>query len=338
MSSKIETSISLSDETALLWFFGQGLSIYERSTFGAILAKLDRDGSGSMKCQRCDGAGILDAGGVNVDNKCRTCGGGGRVARRWCQDCQGLGTVAPYEVAVDAGGWCPACHGTGALPIGAVQRRTPCGVCSAFNRPDRRPRAAAAACTCSNCVGTGLEPFTVQPIHKGQEAAGAQADDSALTRFAITSRRVAKVKDQSPALAVALAVYYGDIGQRWALTDRTRLFSLYHLTAAGKKLARWGEKAGKAAELGLTAQERIGAQAALEQAQPKPERRALLEAAQEQASALFGRAAKAWNRQAGRQRERDEWKRLVESLASHGHDDLAEAIGREKLGLPRAVG
>src|SRR5690242_4935100 len=88
-SVTVSEVISLSDEAALSWYFGQGLSIYERSTFGAILAKLEREGFGSEACARCSGSGILETGGVNVENKCKTCGGDGRVARRWCQDCQG---------------------------------------------------------------------------------------------------------------------------------------------------------------------------------------------------------------------------------------------------------
>lgn len=316
--------ISLGDEAALSWYFGIGLSIYERSTFGAILAKLERDGFGSEQCARCGGEGILETGGVNVSNKCKTCGGDGRVARRWCSDCGGLGTVAPYEVPVAEGGWCTACRGTGHTSVHRIAKhRTPCAVCHGVLKHK-----------CSNCLGSGQEPITAQPIHKAQEAAGVQADDTALTRFAVTSRRVAQVRAQSPALAEALSVYYGDVGQRWALAGLGRVFSLYHLTGPGKKLAKWGEKAGKAAELGLTAQERIGTQAALEHEQPKQERRALLTAAGEQAAGLYARAARAWNRQADRKKDREEWQRLLVSLARHeGHGDLIEAIGRQMLGM-----
>lgn len=320
-------AISLGDEAALSWFFGPGLSIYERSTFAAILAKLDRDGFGSEKCTRCDGAGILDEGGVSVETRCRGCGGMGRVGRRWCDDCQGSGQVAPYEVAVDAGGWCQTCRGTGSTPIEvAARRRTPCSVCRAPFGLHPRAKAPMRSQTCSNCLGTSFEPITAKPIQTGEDAAGVQADDTALTRFAITSRRVARVRDRSAKLAEALAVYYGDVGQRWAMTDRGRIFSLYHLTPAGRKLAKWGEKAGKGAELELTAQERIGAQAALEAAQPKADRRKLLEIAAGQAVALYQRAARAWNRQATKKRDRDDWTRLAGSLAKLGHEALSDAV------------
>jgi hypothetical protein len=117
-------------------------------------------------------------------------------------------------------------------------RRTPCGKCGTFNRPDRRPRVAARASTCSNCIGTGFEPITAQPIHGEPEGAGVQADDTALTRFAITSRRVERVRAKSPKLAEALGIHHGDVGQRWALTDRKRIFSLYHMTDAGLAIIR----------------------------------------------------------------------------------------------------
>lgn len=330
------STISLTDEAALSWYFGQGLSIYERSTFGAILAKLIRDSCGSESCSRCAGTGILDSGGVNVENKCKTCGGDGRVARRWCDECQGLGKVEPYEVQVASGGWCPTCRGTGSRPLGTAQRRTPCRVCQAPNPRALRTRLDSRAAACANCVGTGVEPITARPLQAG-EATGVQADDSALTRFAITSRRVERLRAQKGGaiLATALSVYYGDIGQRWALAGKGRMFSLYHLTGPGRKLARWGEKATNA-DLDLTAQERIGTQAAIEAGQPILERRKLLVAAEEQAQALYARAARAWNQQGAGKRERAAWDRLLVSLGRlGGHDDLVEAIGREMLGNVR---
>jgi hypothetical protein len=325
------TEISLSDEAALSWYFGLGLSIYERSTFGAILAKLDRDGSGSERCVRCDGAGILDVGGFNTDRRCKTCDGSGKGSGgRFCHDCHGFGSVEAYEVQAKHGGWCPACRGTGATPVDeAPRRRTFCRSCGG-KRVDR----GRACVGCRNCLGTGEEPITAKPILGSSEAAGVQADDSALTRFAITSRRVERVRDTSPALAVALSVYYGDVGQRWALTEHGRIFSLYHLTPSGRRLARWGEHASKAADLGLTAQERIGAQAALEARQPKADRRALLDASGQQAADLYRRAARAWNKLSTTKRDRAAWNRLSGSLASLGYAELGEAVERHAKALP----
>ena len=76
--------------------------------------------------------------------------------------------------------------------------------------------------------------------------------------------------------------------------------------------------------------------AAIEAGQPMQERRKLLAAAEEQAQALYARAARAWNQQGAGKRERAAWDRLLVSLGRlGGHDDLIEAIGREMLGNVR---
>ena len=46
------------------------------------------------------------------------------------------------------------------------------------------------------------------------------------------------------------------------------------------------------------------------------------------------RAAKAWNRQSTRKRDREGWQRLTASLAKLGHDDLSEAVKRYARALP----
>lgn len=118
--------ISGHDEAALSWYFGQGLSIYEKSTFGPIVQKIAMDGYSSTICERCQGGGIIDeAGGVTLEDKCRGCDGSGREPHkpgreeRWCITCGGIGREPPYEVELPRGGWCPNCRGTGS---GCVER------------------------------------------------------------------------------------------------------------------------------------------------------------------------------------------------------------------------
>lgn len=326
------STISLTDEAALSWYFGQGLSIYQRSTFGAIIDRLTTDSYSSTSCKTCGGGGIMEHGGIDVSTRCKTCSGSGKIAEghKWCPDCKGFGVVAQYEVECEFGGWCKACRGTGMTAVHrTLKLRTPCTVCGKRVKGRTYGREAG----CSHCLGTGHEPISAKPIHGPPPSGGVQADDSELTRFAITSRRVERVRTQSPALATALSVYYGDVGQRWALTDRGRLFSLYHLTGPGRKLARWGERE-KGADLDLTAQERIGTQAALEAGQPKRERFALLLAAGQAASELYGRAARAWNRASSSKRERATWERLAGSLAELGHGELGEAVKRRAKAMP----
>ncbi len=317
-----EGQISLGDEAALSWYFGQGLSIYDRSTFGAIIHKLAMDAYGSGPCERCEGSGILETGGFAVSDQCRSCKGEGKIGKpeKWCPSCSGFGKVAQYEIVVEHGGWCFSCRGSGSTKLDRkAKHRNRCRACGG-------KRKTTECRSCRECLGTGHEPLSARPQKVSSEACGVQPDDSALTRFAITSRRVANVRNQSPALAVALGVYYGDIGQRWALTDRGRLFSLFHLTAAGKKLARWGEKAGKSADLGLTLQERIGTQAALDIEQPKRERTALLDAATKQAKELYARAAEAWNDESSTRRHQRDLKRLASRLQGLGYSGLARQI------------
>ncbi len=324
-------SISLGDEAALSWFFGQGLSIYDRSTFGAIINKLAMDAFTSAPCERCDGAGILETGGFTVSDECRACKGEGKSgAGKWCSSCGGYGKVDAYETAVANGGWCFGCRGSGSGAIEKrAQRRTRCTICLS-------KRGDAECRNCAHCLGTGHEPLSARPKPQQDGGSGVQPDDSALTRFAITSRRVSAVRAQSPALAHALSVYYGDAGQRWGLTDHGRIFSLYHLTPSGKKLAKWGEKTGNQDDLGLTAQERIGTQAALEAGQPKRERAALLEGAGKQSKDLYERAATAWNSQSesNAKRHKDAMTGLALTLKRLGHTAIAADIRAHARALP----
>lgn len=355
------------DEAALSWFFGQGLSIYEKSTFGPIVEKIASDGFASTVCGRCDGGGILEDGGIRLEDKCKGCGGDGRHPRKagesqiWCLTCDGKGRVLPYELEVEHGGWCPACRGTGSGSVERrAMRRTRCGWC----RPDPWVTATdertgdsikLALVTawvprhcCPNCLGTGDEPITVRQVQKADEAGGVIGNDAALTRFAITSRRADAVKAISPALHAALEAFYGDVGHRWAQSSFGRMFALFHLTPAGKTLARMGlpkddapkkRKKGKGkkqkaeknhddalAAVQLNAQERIGVQAVLQQSQPKEQRKKLLDAARAQAADLYTRAAGAWNDVATPKSAKAALKRLDASLRRLGHDNVADFV------------
>jgi hypothetical protein len=294
--------ISENDEAALSWFFGPGLAIYERSTFGAILAKLVRESATSEKCLKCDGAGIIGGvGGFAITNVCEGCEGSGKApnGRTLCPTCSGFGTAAaPRRKAAQQGGWCPACLGTGSTAVEErKRRRTPCQACCVPYDATGRRRKREQRAGCRNCLGTGEEPISVKPIQAAQDSGGAmQSDDGALVRFAITSRRVAKVRELSPVLAEALAAYYGDEGQRCALGEPSgRLYALRRLTAEGRRNPHSND-------------------------------------ATEQAAALYGRAAKAWNRQAKGKRQLDREKAKLQQLAGSltrlGYLDLGSAVGK----------
>lgn len=231
--------ISPSDEAALAWFFGPGAALYERSTLGAILAKLARDSATSETCRRCHGAGILDGdGGFTLTDACEFCSGSGRArnGRTLCAACKGFGCAsAPRRKQVERGGWCPSCSGTGATPVEeGKRRRTPCSVCSAPYDLSGKRRARTRRAGCSHCLGTGEEPISVKQMHKAQEGSGIQADETALTHYASVSRRVQQVRRTSAVLADALAAWYGPKGQQRAEDGESRGPLLYALTAAGR--------------------------------------------------------------------------------------------------------
>jgi len=359
------------DEAALSWFFGDGLSIYEKSTFGPIVEKIAMDGFSSTTCVKCDGAGILDNGGVRLEDKCTSCRGSGLHPRKdgesqkWCLTCDGKGRVPPYEEDVEHGGWCPLCRGTGSGSVERrAQRRPRCRLCrpepfvtftdDATGETIKAPLATAwvPRHCCPNCLGTGDEPIGAKPIQKDAEGGGVLGDDAALTRFAITSRRADAVKAISPSLHAALEAFYGDVGHRWASSPFGRMFALFHLTPAGKTLARMGlpqsegstkQKAKKGkkkkatkrieealAAVQLNAQERIGVQANLQLSQYKEDRKKLLDAARVQAAELYLRAGQAWNSVATPKAAREAIKRLESNLIRLGHADVAKFVRKQR--------
>ncbi len=334
--TKREDVISLGDESALNWYFARGIGIYERSPFGGIIDRLKYGALASNKCGRCKGSGILDDGGFRVDDKCRRCNGEGSEpgGTGMCALCRGTRRESGYSVNVNHGGWCGSCKGTGATE---VDRRgtapTPCGSCGG----KRKTRACkncgecalckgAQACrNCRNCLGTGVEPVSVNST--GVEGASGRdsADDSALTRFAVTSRRLERVKAKSPRLFSALVAYYGDLGARWVLTDHGQIFALYHLTAAGKTLAR-----AAVADNDKTPAERIGVQANEDAKHPKRERTMLLDAAGAEARELYASAAVAWNT-AREGAPSKGTKALVKRVAQLGYLELANHIASQTV-------
>lgn len=326
-------AIEGSDEAALSWYFGQGLSVYEKSTFGAVLQRITLDGFSSGPCGSCEGSGIMENGGFAVSTRCKRCNGTGAHGehKKLCDDCRGSGVVEPFEVRAEHGGWCDSCRGSGCTSMARRDKKRPrCLSCvgaphlASPPRGTKRTRAEhiarkssknAARAQCGECLGTGWPPDTVIPKTQADSGAGIMPDDSALTRFAITSRRLGQVRDQSPALYAALECFYGDVGARWGREDFGRLFALYALTPSGKKLARWGETKRTHEEPTQTAQERVGVQAVLERTQPKRERTVLLMAANKQASELYARAAQAWNHAQPAQTDR-----LLKQLAKRFQD------------------
>ncbi len=225
-------------EADLDWFFSVGQSLFEASTFGALLERQSAFGQVFEMCEACSGSGF-DAD----DNSCPKCRGmGGRPAARaerplqtgllvgtsrceaciqrprphWCcTACDGYGFLN------DTGACCVPCRGSGSkLKKDRAARK----------RPPRRPRAAC----CWSCkgrlyherspVGIKAEPKT-EPSYT--------PDDVALQRFAQVSRYLRQCQADT---VDVLAAFFGLSGYRWANTKWGRLFALVPYTAAGEAM------------------------------------------------------------------------------------------------------
>jgi hypothetical protein len=98
----------MNDQSELTWFLTQGISVFERSTTGPILDKLEMDAYVSRICPIC-------SHGVIVESSIRRNGGRLRWVRDskvgdWCQRCNGVGVLpmrlSPEEQALaDSGEW-----------------------------------------------------------------------------------------------------------------------------------------------------------------------------------------------------------------------------------------
>ncbi len=195
-----------------------------------------------------------------------------------CAKCHGVGIVEENGVIHDAtgrekkikeaGGWCERCKGTGHTPVR---------------------------------VKASKNELTAKPKGSSSESEGYVPDDYTLTRFAIISRRMSIVENLSAEAARTLAAYHGDQGERWARTERGRLFAIYSLTESGKALAL---RAAEHAEcLSLSYCDRIAFMAELQRKEPKPWRGQLLAGASREAAALYQAAVLIWKASKPRRRE-----------------------------------
>jgi hypothetical protein len=84
----------MKEQSELTWYLSKGISMFERSTIGAILDKLELESCTSRKCRKCDGQGIVDEPFTCPDPK--------DPAR---------------TITVQLGKWCPKCKGTAVEPV-----------------------------------------------------------------------------------------------------------------------------------------------------------------------------------------------------------------------------
>lgn len=190
----------------LEWFFCWGQSVFERSTFGALLERQALYGQEPVPCQECGGDGFrVSPNGTKLDDTCRGCRGCG-IARTRRVGRSSKGVLLSTQR-------CGPCHGRSG--------RTECALCR----------------------GRGYTEH--QPIHVGSqphEAAHYVPDDNALTRYAVVSRWLLALDARSPASVEVLELYYGLDGLRWGRVEGYgRVYSLGHLTRPGQKLLQGRE-------------------------------------------------------------------------------------------------
>lgn len=230
----------LPEEAKLEWFFSAGQSLFEASTFGALLERQSTFGQMFENCWSCNGSGFTED-----DSSCPKCKGmGGKPVAsapldtrgrevqsgllfgttrcecciqqprsRWaCAECDGYGFFAA------SGACCLLCRGTGAklLKSGKPRKRV-----ARRHRPD----------PCWSCGGKRYHERT--PVGLKAETHPEPSytpDDGALRTFAQVSRWLMQCSDDT---VDTLAEFFGLSGYLWGNTKWGRLFGIVPLTAAG---------------------------------------------------------------------------------------------------------
>lgn len=86
----------------LTWYLTEGISYFERSTFGSMLDATVMRAFGTQTCEQCDGAGVLDEPWVMT-----------HVTVHRGDSRREYESALPAPVGIPTGKDCPRCHGTG---------------------------------------------------------------------------------------------------------------------------------------------------------------------------------------------------------------------------------
>lgn len=248
-------------ESDLEWFFCAGESLFEASTFGAVLERQAAFGHVFDDCQACAGSGFTDA-----DGTCGECNGmGGKPLRL---------KVAQHPNPLRLGSrCCDVCKGSGQF---------------------RASKRAKRLVPCKPCAATGtiyLDPVGQKAIGGGEEPSYTP-DDAELMRFARVSRWLVGMH---PGKARILEAYYGLSGYRWGSTKWGRLFAVLPFTAGGHSMLAKAKN-----PLELSDHELLGNMCAQSEQNPDTTKRSNFQGqimrATVEANGLFGVAVTEWNR------------------------------------------
>ena len=280
-ANELDARIRLRDEALLGWYFCEGQSVFERSTFGAILEHQEHFGLSSKPCDRCGGNGFNDE---DVTRATEAIGKHAELRRAdW----------PAYQRTVEAlGPKCRKCHGCGHVPSGRIPtprpQRVHCKAC-------RGTRVNMSGAECGVCNGTGLRDGYDATSTADHEESSYTPDDWALQRYAVASRGLTRLNAGN---AAVLQAFYGPVGLRCGAGDPRRpddpvpgrLLAVYPLTGDGR---RWLRHLPNPQE--LPPYELLVTEWILERQQPRRERANHLDACRKQAEALLAKACAAWN-------------------------------------------
>lgn len=270
--------LSLRDEALLGWFFCEGQSVFERSTFGTILSRQEHLAFRTKPCPRCNGMTFTDEDLKRSTSRLRA-------------------GVDPESCEPE----CSKCQGRGSVPDGRVKAPRPirrhCKPCGGTGENLRRVAGTDLRVDvgCRVCDGTGMRDGYDANLDGDEENEPSHTpEDWALQRYAVASRRLSQIR---PEHAEVLRAFFGLEGLRCGAGHPSRpndpapgrLYAVYQLTRAGRKWLTRIENRQELSRCGLLLTEWH-----LQQTQPAKWRRELLEACRDQARTLYEQASRAW--------------------------------------------
>lgn len=317
--------IALSDEKRLERYFGPLEGVFRRSTFGAMIERLERDSQGSETCPRCGGIGFSDEDVLAAKRSAKRLDERRRAAladQRPDKPFDAVGVWEEYRKQAEDE-WrdqrCSVCDGTGAKP---VPRREQAPVLNAKKWLSREGGRWVTVRKRNGKPRQKWMPGPWVPMWLDAKASGAAYEyprdpfalHEALVEYAKMSRQIDCVAAIDQRVVTGLEVYYGDEGAVWGRTRHGRMFALYRVTKAARQLlSRSGGE--NPTELGVSP--RIAVEADLDRQQPKTWRRQLLNAMDDQARRIYDRMCVVWTRVAAPEDPAPDWREGARRMREH---------------------
>lgn len=272
---EVSSTLDSQDTADLRWFFRTGgLGVFSGSTFGAQLERAALYARRIKRCSRCRGTGFQEGNDEKAERRMRKTT---PEERAWMASKR-----RKIREAVPLGGdsQCRKCLGMGWLPM---HRR-------------QKPKASTPDITARP---TGSSK-------RGKVEQSVTIADGDIARLGRVTARLERLAGVSPVHVSVLEAYHGPDFTP-AADERRRpseeppsfggLFCVWRFTPAGKTLIRRGGSIATTGEYGLAI---LANELEAQRSRPDPNRRALLDACQQQAAELYAAACRVWNQVAAR--------------------------------------